>query len=51
MSSKDVQQQNLTGLSLYKSGGGFFDDDFAKESRKTTTPGETVKRFLNCVNI
>ena len=47
--SKDVQQKILTELPLYKSGSGLFGDDFAKESRKTTTPGETVKCFLKCV--
>jgi len=49
--SKDVQQNILAELPIYKSGGGLFGDDFAKEPRKTTTPGETVKHFLNCVNI
>jgi len=49
--SKDVQQKNLTELSLYKSESGLFGDDFAKESRKTTVSGETLKRSLNCVKI
>jgi len=43
VSSKDVQK-NLTGLPLYKSGSGLFSDEFSKDSRKTTTPGE---RYLN----
>jgi len=49
--SKDVQQKILIELSLYKSANGLFGDDFAKESRKTTTPGKTLKHFLNCANI
>jgi len=49
--SKDVQQKFLTELPLYKIANGLFGDDFAKESRKTTTPGETLKHFLNCANI
>ena len=51
MPSKDVQQKFLTELPLYKIANGLFGDDFAKESRKTTTPGETLKHFLNCANI
>jgi len=37
--SKDVQQFFLIELTLYKSGSGLFGNDFAKESRKTTTLG------------
>jgi len=49
--SKDVQQKFLTDLPLYKSENGLFGDDFAKESRKTTAPGKTLKHFLNCAKI
>jgi len=51
VSIKDVQQNFLTELPLYKSANGLFGDDFAKESRKTTAPGETLKHFLNCAKI
>jgi len=51
MPSKDMQQKNLTKLPLYKSANGLFGDDFAKESRNTTTPGKTLKHFLNCAKI
>ena len=51
MPSKDVQQKNLTELPLYKSANGLFGDDFAKESKKTTTPSKTLKHFLNCAKI
>jgi len=40
--TKDVQQKILSELPLYKSASRLFGDDFAKESRKTTTPGETL---------
>ena len=51
MPSKDVHQIFLTELPLYKSANGLFGDDFAKESRKTTVTGETLKHFLNCAKI
>jgi len=44
-SSNDVQQKNLTWLPLYKSGSRLSRDDFAKESRKTTTLSEILKQF------
>jgi len=49
--SKDVQQKNLTELPLYKSINGLFGNDFAKESRKTIAPSETLKHFLNRAKI
>jgi len=49
--SKYVQQIFLTKLSLYKSANGLFSDDFAKESRNTTTPNETFTHFVNCAKI
>jgi len=49
--SKDAQHFFLTKLPLYKSANVLFGDDFAKESRKTTTSGETLKHFLNCAKI
>ena len=43
VSSKDVQQEILTELPLYKSGSGLFGVDFEKESRKT----QSQVRHLN----
>ena len=49
--SKDVQQNFLTELPLYKSANGLFGNDFVKESRKTIAPSETLKHFLNRAKI
>ena len=51
MQSKDVQQNFLTELPLYKSANGLFGNDFVKESRKTIAPSETLKHFLNRAKI
>jgi len=45
VSNKDMQLKILTGLPLYKSGSGLFGDDFAKESKKTTTASERLNAF------
>jgi len=49
--SKYVQQNILTELPPYKSANGLFGDDFAKESRKTTTLGEALTHFVNWAKI
>jgi len=51
VSSKDEPQNFLAKLPLYKSECELFSDDFAKESKKTTIVGETLKDFLNYVKI
>jgi len=48
--TKDMKQKNLSELSLHKSASRLYGNDFAKESRKTTTPGKT-KHFLNFIRI
>lgn len=44
--SKDVQQEILAELPIYKSDGGLFGSDFAKSAIKTTTPSEKLSLQL-----
>jgi len=49
--TKDVQQKNLTNLSLYKIGSGLFGGDFAKNQEGPRPQVRHLKLFLNCIRM